>query len=213
MWRLGHRVISPAMSAGLQIVPSVRSDPASPNFVFAPSPSDPNTIIRLFANPSTIQTMLRDARNSAIGQYAGLVHGRFVVRSEAGEETVGGTAGLMKAVALFRGIKRPRLQGGLDGKVFVYVTNPGVDFVWPERVRSGTEHGPTRMKPPLNSVFTTFVVFDEDSIAAEKAAMAARGGGPVHGIIHNWEWTLASPAEPRFPDEFATRYEEKVWAR
>ena len=198
------------MATVLKMTPGIASDPDKPQFVFAPSPDNPREHVRLFVNPETIRQMLRDSRNAGLGQYAGLVHGEARGQTEAGEFFVVGSGGLMRAVGLFRGIKRPCVDHEVDKSVHVYVTNPRVDFIWPES-RRFTALGPERRPPPKASVFVTFAVFDAAAIDKEHTAIAACGGGQVDGIIHNWEWTLASPQDPRFPDEFDARYDERVW--
>lgn len=167
--------------------------------------------MRLFTHPETIRLMLGDVRNAAMGQYAGLVHGEVQGQTDAGEPYTAGTGGLVMAVALFRGIKRPCIDSDTDGRIYVYVTNPRVDFIWPEDRRFAAA-GPIRIAPPKMSVFTTFVVFEAEMVAAQRDAIDANGGGPVDGIIVNWEWTLASAKDQRLPDDFDSHYEERVWA-
>lgn len=199
------------MATILKMAPSPASDPSKPQFVVAPSPADPNKPVILFTHPETICLMLGDTRNAAMGQYAGLVHGEILAQTEAGETYSAGTGGLAQAIALFRGIKRPCVQNGTDSLIHIYVTNPRVDFMWPED-RRYSARGPMRLAPPKMSVFTTFVIFDPDMVRKHRDAIDASGGGPVDGIILNWEWTLASPTDRRLPDEFDSRYEERVWA-
>jgi hypothetical protein len=164
--------------------------------------------------------MRDDHRNAGIGQFAGLVHGSITYTSIGGMQRRAELGGLKNAGALFRGINRPMSGSGTDQhpiidfnddhEVYVYITNPGSDYVWPPW-RRFSSLGPQEAPKPEASVFTTFVVFDEAVIASAAEAIHEAGGGQVDGIVQNWEWTLASTQDPSLPDDFENRYEARLW--
>lgn len=203
-----------------RLLSSVRNDPEAPNFVWAPARDDRNLAVRLFVNPITIRQMVDDHRNAGIGQFAALIHGSITYTSLGGMRRREALGGLQNAVALFRGISRPMAGSGTDRhpiidfhddrEVYVYVTNPGSDYVWPSQ-RRFSPLGPQEAPKPEASVFATFVVFDKGVIASAVEAIREAGGGQVDGIVQNWEWTLASAKDPSLPDDFENRYEERLW--
>ena len=175
-----------------RILSAVHNDPAHPNFVWAPAREDRTLAVRLFVNPVTIRQMIDDHRNAGIGQFAGLVNGSITYTSIGGMQRREELGGLTNAVALFQGINRPMAGSGTDQhpigdfrddrEVYVYVTNPGSDYVWPPR-RRFSSLGPQEAPRPNDLVFATFVVFDDGVIASAAEAIRDAGGGPVDGIV------------------------------
>jgi hypothetical protein len=161
----------------------------SPNVVVAIGP-DETTVVRLQCSAKTIRRLEDGRLNAKIGEYCGLVHG----------SVPGGTRGLMAAHALFRGIRRPRIDDGLDDDIYVYVMDHDRTFNYPVEDKYGGK-GPTRRSSPLNSVFVAYVEYPE-GWAVENPA----------GRILYWEWVLSDDVE-RLPRDYQSRYSERLWEK
>jgi hypothetical protein len=180
-----------------------RSDRSRPNIVLAPAPNNKENIIELYCHPQTLQQVIDDNLNAKLGEYCGLIHGNVL---ELGDE--GGTNGLLEATALFRGLKRPMELPGLDGKIYVYITNPQCSYLYPiEKKYEGI--GVTPTTKPKDSVFATYVDitndFEKYGINKEKIR------GNIQGIVLFWEWVLNSKENQNFPENCDSRYVQKVW--
>ena len=121
-----------------------------------------------------------------------------------------GTSGLFDAIALFRGLKRPRIDVLGDELIYIYVTAPPCSYIYPHETQYDAE-GPMRVESPLRAIFTTFVEFSDPAIKRECRAIKTLGGEDVHGIVQFWEWTLCSEDDATLPRDHATRYLERVW--
>lgn len=95
-----------------------------------------------------------------------------------------------------------------DFEVYVYVTNPQSDFLYPGKRFDGSLFVPVRA--PAESVFTTFFVMT-NSKTAQTLAVEQHGEERVDGVILNWEWTLRSASDPRLPDDYENRYRDRIW--
>lgn len=179
-----------------------RSDRRFGNTVVAPSPVDPHQAIRYCVDPLTIRLLLSSGDVDRFAEYEGLVHG----------DIPGGTAGLMASSTLFRGLQRPMTAAGNDEGILIYVMNPLNTYRYPVRHRVGMD-GPTKEDAPRESVFVAYV--DDSPPAAQRAAEIVRvssyeGVAPV-GLVYDWEWVLRSSNDGTFPDNYETRYLERVW--
>lgn len=104
-----------------------------------------------------------------------------------------GWGGLKRAHTIFRGVRRPLNGDGIDGTVYVYVVSP----LYTYRQVSHMACPAKRFPAPAGTVFTAYVVFDDDQCSA--------------GEIRNWEFVFADKVNPRYPEDYINRYEEKVW--
>ncbi len=185
--------------------PTVRSDPRFANVVAAPALEDRSRTILLCVDPATIRQILAtgDREADRYAEYEGLVHGGIQ----------GGTAGLMNAVALFRGLLRPMTVSGQDAHMLAYVQNPVQSYTYPVPHRIGMDE-PTRVPAYPNSVFVAYA--DISDHAREHAgsvigSAAAEFEAPAAGLVTGWEWVLKSPDDGTMPDNHETRYLERVW--
>lgn len=181
----------------------MRSNRETPNIVIASAPWDRDEQINLYANPSTLRRLVDGNLNAKLGEYAGLVHGNCQeIASGSGELIDGGTEGLSSAIALFRGIKRPRLDIEKDEQIYVYVLNPARTYIYRRE-----EDAPRRAEKPVKSVFVVYVELQETLKSAEKAPSDIE----IKGVVHFWEWVMASGDDKSLPKDHATRYDERVW--
>jgi hypothetical protein len=172
--------------------PDSGNDPGVPNLVWALDGNKTRTA--LVADSSTIRRLEDGGLNAKIGEYCGLIHGAV----EEGFD-------LMRAHALFRGLKRPCTDVGRDTEIFVYVLDPSHTFVFPRRAKySGG--GPTISRKPLDSVFVVYA-----DLKPMEVDFKSRGPTPVGGMILFWEWVLADPSAPNLPKDYLNRYGTQVW--
>lgn len=178
--------------------------------IWAPSPDDRTLAVRLYRDPETTAHMGADGRDVGLALYMGHVHGAMAYADlDMRPQAVVGR-GLLETTALFRGVDRPVIKPGLDGRVYIYVSKPRSTFVCPAE-RHRLRLGPQEVLPPENSVFATFVLFDDDAVRRWEPEIRQIGGEQVDGIIVDWEWTLADPNNPDLPDDYAGRYDERMW--
>lgn len=186
-----------------------QNDPAKPNLIWARKPVVAPDWSRLVAHPRTFQKWVEMKAWTKIGEYAGLVHGSFALTSDG--EGVVGTRGLLRPVAIFRGLRRPLHDGlgaGADRDVLIYVTNPPHSYTYePRHQRRGL---PEVIDAPQNCVFTTCVSFKAEYVDAASEFMPEAGAESPQGSVLFWEWTEASRVNPRFPYEYDSRYEERL---
>ena len=100
--------------------------------------------------------------------------------------------GLKHCHVIFKGIKRPFQEKGLDGSVYVYVASPRYVYKYEPHMVCVAK----RIKAPLNAVFATYVKFDHNL---------------DNGEVISWEWVVADKEQPQYPENYANRYDEKVW--
>jgi hypothetical protein len=184
-----------------------QNDPEKPLFVWARRPVVAPEWVYLYAHPTTLGKWLSMGSMAKLGEYMGLVHGRFPLSE--GKDFPSGTTGLMRPTRMFRGLKRPLNDGiaNADSEVVVYVTNPPRNYRW---IR-GIKEDLIREAPiPSNSVFTTFVSFRPELIDAVRQNVRDGLPNTVQGIVLHWEWTEASQKNPRLPYDFEQRYEEPL---
>lgn len=182
-----------------------QNDPDKPNIVWVRKPGAIPDWARAVVHPDTIQNWVAMKAWAKVGEFAGLVHGRF---GDAAEVT--GTTGLIRPSAIFRGLNRPLFDGQqhCDKKMLVYVTTPSKTYEFgPKQRHVGC---PVAEDAPGNAVFTTFVSFDP--LHVDEALRAVQVAAPegILGVVTHWEWTLASQARPTFPENYSQRYEEHL---
>lgn len=105
-----------------------------------------------------------------------------------------GWGGLKHTHAIFKGLRRPMNGDGVDRNVYIFVVSPKYTYRYEAHMVCTAK----RHAAPKSSVFVGYVVFDDDIL--EK------------GKVVNWEWVLADSRNPSLPENFDTRYDEKVWA-
>lgn len=184
--------------------PLDRSDPRFGHIVAAPAPEDRDALAWLCVNPhGTIRHILAGGLVDRFAEYEGLVHGTCIPN---------GTAGMMSATALFRGLKRPMIARGFDMSVLAYVLNPLQTYRYPIPHRVGLDP-PLREPAYPDSVFVVYA--DVSEAARERATRIAERVGGIHfaprGMVYNWEWVLASENDETLPASFNDRYLERMW--
>lgn len=182
-------------SAKLSVVTTEVNDPARPNLVWAPN-CDRTGRIRLLADPGVLRRLEDTKVNSKIGEYCGLIHGA----------TAGGNLqGLMATTHLYQGVKRPCLDVGVDGELFVYVMRPEWTYTFPRNAKA-TGEGPTRMPPPVESVFVTYV-----DVTPGRMVLASGEEIEVDGHVRFWEWVFWDRDNQKTPEDAQSRYTRSLW--
>jgi hypothetical protein len=171
------------------------NDPAAANLVWARRPDDSAQFMRLRVDPEVVRQFVDDGRNAGLGQYCGLIHGAIK----------DGFPSLVRANALFRGIQRPMIDFDHDGQVLVYVANPPHTFEYPA-VNRFNDRDPAPGAKPKNAVFVVYVRLIKEGAGWTES-------DDVSGEILNWEWVLGHAPDYRLPEDYDTRYTEKVWER
>jgi hypothetical protein len=153
------------------------------------APSNPDLLVRLGVRETCFQQLSKYGLATTIAQYYGLVQD-----------------GLLEAVHLFEGIKRPLMHGddkNADKAVLVYSWRPEVDFEWDGSQQEGW---PVERIPPLGRVFVVLVRPEPDP-------KEYSGVGKVLGSIDKWNWVKEDPNLAGAPVDWAERYDRKVWSR
>lgn len=183
-----------------------QNDPAQPNLVWAKAPAEESGWLLLLTHPATIRTWIEMGGLAKIGEYAGLIHGRF------GDDGSGyvppGTTGLLRPLQIHRGLRRPlfAIDQDIGPDVLIYVTDPPQTYAYRADGKFG---GFPRAEPkPLQSVFTTFVSLDRQLVDATKASMQRAPLQPVDGVVLYWEWTVAHSGPGAA--SFLAGYEEQL---
>ena len=100
---------------------------------------------------------------------------------------------------------------GLDERVYVYVTNPGVNYNFPEGRRYSDE-GPQHVPVPHEAVFATYVDLSPRAVDELRSDVGYTSWpDDLAGVVLYWAWTKASKRLPHLPFAHDQRYEERVW--
>lgn len=188
----------------------MENDPNSPAFIWARSPNDHETIIRLAMNRAWNDSLASDKFTSSLAQYAGHIHG-FVLHAQDGEFVSQKVSnGLMAAHAVFCGLKRNLIDYDLDKRRHVYVINPVRDYGYGQPMRGQCGH--VAISKPLDAVFAVYVEFDGGAVQKATEWYGEILPKDVVGVIHKWEWlTPLDPTDETLPANFGTRYDERLW--
>lgn len=104
-----------------------------------------------------------------------------------------GWGGMKHAHVIFRGVRRPLTEDGIDKKIYVYAVSPRFVYEYvPDMVCCAK-----RKPAPKGAVFVAYVVFNTDFSKGE---------------ILNWEWVVADQEKPNYPANYKVRYDEEVWS-
>ncbi len=101
--------------------------------------------------------------------------------------------GLLRAHAIFRGLKRPCIDDGVDAEVYVYVMKPRFTY----RYAPGMVCAAKRTDAPRDSVFVTYIRFIGQEFD--------------RGEIVGWDWVPCDAQEQRLPAGYNERYSGEVW--
>jgi len=182
-----------------------------PWFVWAPAPEDRTRAVKLFADPNLMAQLRGDHRATAYHQYFGHILGKTsFVDQDGSRRTIADVGILEQSIALFRGLLRPFNENGDDKEGHIFVSNPKHDYAY-NADRTSESGRPLQVVPPHDSIFATFVRFGEEIVAPHRQEIKSFGGNDVGGIIVGWEWTFCAPSERSLPNDFATRYDERIW--
>jgi len=99
--------------------------------------------------------------------------------------------GLRSAHAIFRGVKRPCIDDGVDSQVFIYILAPSFTYQYAPGIVCAFK----RVEAPKQAVYAVYVTIDGDSGEA---------------VVLNAEWVKAE-AESKLPLGHASRYMEVIW--
>lgn len=184
-----------------------KNDPAKPNLIGARNHLAPFDEILLATDAETLRIWAAEFGSGAkIGEYAGLVHGRWA-EPDGSIRTL--SNGLFTPKAIFRGLDRPLFNHveDADKSIFIYITNPNSTFRYP--LSKKYEAGPLEELPaPPNSVFATYVCFQQ-AIIDELSQHVLAGAQPA-GLVVGWEWLEQSPKMPSLPYDYDSRFEARV---
>jgi len=151
----------------------------------ARDPADSLLAVRVGVRDDSFQQVLHHARLTLVAQYYGIIQG-----------------GLMDAVHVFRGLKRPLLHAGntaADDNVLVYCWRPERDFYWSHSQFKGE---PISKEPPPKRVFAV-LVREESQPNPYK----------VFGSVEYWSWVDEDPNLQCAPIEHGERYKKRLWSR
>lgn len=180
-----------------------RNDPKSPNIVLAPSPTDKTKILKLVCEPETLRNQIQDKLRGKLGEYCGLIHGNLVEDSKEGYSS-NGTNGLLDAIALFKGIKRPRFLCYSDEDIYIYILNPTNSYTYQYR-----SIGPFITEKPKDSVFAVYVEMTRFFSLFPKEIIIQLNQQDVCGKILFWEWVKSE--DNVMPDGHGFRYAQQIW--
>jgi hypothetical protein len=159
------------------------------DIVEARDPGNPVLVVKLGLRQDGFQQNMENALATTVAQYYGIVQD-----------------GLLKAVHLFKGLKRKLVHGDdkdADKNVLVYSWRSQVDYVW---VGSRFKGKPVLKTPPPNRVFVVLV-------REQKQPNEYADVGSIYGSIEKWNWVKEDPFLPHAPIHWRERYAEKIWSR
>lgn len=155
----------------------------------ARAPDNPLSVVTLGLRQDSFEQVLHHNLFTAVAQYYGIVQD-----------------GLLNAVHLFKGLKRPLMHGDdkeADKSVLVYSWCPTADCVWsPSRFDGNVILRP----PPPARVFVVLV-------REEKQPNEYAGIEPILGSIEKWNWVKEDNMLRQAPVDWEQRYGEKLWSR
>lgn len=180
------------------------------HLVWAMDPRNPSALVSLVCHPQTIEKLAGAGLSSKLGEFWGLVHGNPPPHPDPEAPSYELGLCLRKPRAVFKGVKRPLHFGhsAADRDVYVYVTNPTVTY----RIKDHMTFGPVLDpdKAPIESVFATFVTFDQGHVDQIVSNMRQAPDHEVGGIVTFWEWTERSRKDSYLPNEHETRYSTRL---
>jgi hypothetical protein len=100
--------------------------------------------------------------------------------------------GIRRAHLIFRGLKRPCKNPGVDSEFYTYVTKPRFRY----KYTPGMVCTAKRVDVPDGLLFVAVVSYQDDKDLGE---------------ILNWEWVEVSERNPDCPTCYDSRYDEEVW--
>jgi hypothetical protein len=166
--------------------------------IAAPSPQNPKKFCDLRIHEGAVESVAASGRRTKIFEMFYNVCGILPPVNNIGFHESGSTfpdhwGGLKHSIALFKGIKRPFMDDGLDCEIFVYVLKPRYVYEFiPDMVCAAK-----RNDAPEDAVFAVYAKFDNEYY--------------TNGAILSWEWIPADNANSELPEGHADRYEERVW--
>ena len=164
----------------------------------APSPDRADRMVKLVVEPERVRQLASLSRKTPLFELCYNVCGfrppvNNIGYHEEGEYFPDHWGGLKHTHAIFRGLKRPMTEEGLDGTIYVYLVSPRFTYrFFPHMVCCAK-----REKAPDQAVFAAYVNFIDDDWN--------------QGVILNWEWVAADPENCLLPDNYRNRYEQEVW--
>ena len=183
------------------------NDPSKPNLIGARSFRPPFDRIQLSADGETVRIWTEEfGSESKMGEYAGLVHGRWQMPDGSVKSL---SNGLFSPTAIFLGLDRPlfNMVADADKSVAIYITNPAHTYKYP--LSQQFSGGPLEELPPVpNSVFATYVCFQQGVLDGLSLDVVA-GARPA-GLVVGWEWLEQSAKSPSLPYDYDSRFEARI---
>lgn len=173
--------------------------------VFAPSPDNPDDVIKLAVSQSTIEKLVVARRRTDIFQaWAHLVgemppvnNAELVRRTEHGDCKI---SSLAESHACFKGVHRRYDQDDNGSDVYIYVIDTPYTVRWQSDLRTVAGIYPT----PDGALLTVQV--------RSRAALHDCQEG-IWGGITKWEFVNACKERTEYPEGFDNRYGKLVWHR
>lgn len=164
----------------------------------APSPAGDHTLISLAVEPERVQQIAKLGRRTPLFELIYNVCGIRPPVNNIGyhEDDLfpDNWGGMQHTHAIFKGLRRPMNNHGLDDRVYVYLMQPRYTYKYvPNMVCVAKRH-----PAPTGSVFAVYVTFKDETEF-------------IGGTIVNWEWVLSDPDSPQYPKGFETRYDQRIW--
>jgi hypothetical protein len=148
-----------------------------------------------------------------VAQYFGHIHGKTAYRDDQDIRHTVDTGGLLKnATALFQGLRREMFAPRVDERVYVYLSTPEHDYVYPTDRATAEMARPLRVKAPEQSIFATFALISQRDVSEIGDDLRSYEGTEMDGLVLGWQWThpvdANTPTLPAFPE---TRYARGIW--
>lgn len=165
----------------------------------ARAPDADGTVVTLSVEPTLIQRLASAKLTNKLFDFSYVICGippqvnniRFHERRTAPVEP---PRGLLDPHAIYQGIRRPMIDEGIDGSVYVYILRPEHHYRYIPHMVCVAK----LVAPPRNTVFVAYVQYGDNDFN--------------NGNIVGWDWVKADPDRPDMPKQFGDRYEREVWS-
>lgn len=164
----------------------------------APAPGDPKQFCYLQIHPETVATYAKAGKHTKVFEMVynvcGLVPPVLNIGFHEQEHVFPDHhGGIRHACALFQGIKRPFVDNGRDGEIFVYTVRPKFFYEYIPHMVCVAQ----RLEVPQEVLFAVYVKFEDLDY--------------TYRVIFGWEWIPADTQDCCLPEDYIERYEKRVW--
>lgn len=164
----------------------------------APSPAGDHTLIVLAVESERVRQIAKLGRKTPLFELLYNVCGILPPVNNIGYHEADlfpdHWGGMQHTHAIFKGLRRPMNNHGLDDRVYVYLLQPKYTYKYCADMVCVAKRFPA----PAQSVFAVYVTFEDETDF-------------TGGVIINWEWVLSDSDAPQYPKEFDNRYDQRIW--